>query len=607
MTLGFAKKHNHNTFFFLFFLPALIGILYYPALGFDYVWDDWALIKISAKFMNESWISDTLKSHFYVSPNYYRPLPVLAITAEARISQSSPQLSHLINILIHTANSLLVYFITFELFKKKHLDHPNKLLVSFIAGGIYSIHPALVEPVAWISGRFDLLLTTFLLMAILCDLKISQKSYRFFAIFLLFYCAALSKETAAMFALILPLIHIFILAGDKLQFDRDFVVSFLRNNFTTYLAILLAGCLYLISRKIALGYVIDFGTLSKISDSPYVITDKILMSFKALALYLFYSLHPFSSISNVHPQEPPFNKGDLASWAGIAAFSLFILLATFRKLSIRFICIFLIFLLALIPVLHILPIALAENIIHERFLAFPLGVIIPLLIVYISTSFQPVINKSPALYSLCIVLWVTLALLNVRAGLPLWSSNTTLWTTAIKRHPESLMVQFQYATVLVGTGQDNEALEVLSKFSQHKSPLVDRLDFQYQCLMAKIYLDLNKFSDAEKILSSLWSKVDTKILQEDYFLVLANNTARAYIMNKKYEQAKEVLDQALKAFPDHPSLNYHLALYYKNHEANMPKAINAMEIAYRNSYVDPGLHESIGKELNEWTAASVAK
>ena len=68
-------------------------------------------------------------------------------------------------------------------------------IAAFGAMMAYALHPALIESVAWISGRFDLMVTMFSLLALFLSTRADRKPSTF-AIATLVLLALLSKEMA---------------------------------------------------------------------------------------------------------------------------------------------------------------------------------------------------------------------------------------------------------------------------------------------------------------------------------------------------------------------------------------------------------------------------
>jgi Tfp pilus assembly protein PilF len=159
----------------LILLAATSFILYNRSLHFGFQeYDDRVYVLENPRIKNMDfgrvfWIF----THPYF--NSYCPLTLLAHAAVFSIWQKNPFGHHLTNLVLHTANTILVFLLSLRLLEQRTSrggDATGGELaglqpsVSTIAGSafsafLFSVHPLHVEPVAWISGLKDLLMTLF--------------------------------------------------------------------------------------------------------------------------------------------------------------------------------------------------------------------------------------------------------------------------------------------------------------------------------------------------------------------------------------------------------------------------------------------------------------
>jgi hypothetical protein len=95
------------------------------------------------------------------------------------------------NILLHTLNSVLVFFLAWLLTGRN-------MFASLFSGLLFAVHPMHVESVAWISERKDVLYTFFFLLSLLTWLHYTQakKPGWYAASLMLFILSCLSKAMA---------------------------------------------------------------------------------------------------------------------------------------------------------------------------------------------------------------------------------------------------------------------------------------------------------------------------------------------------------------------------------------------------------------------------
>jgi len=190
--------------------PALIvALVYLPALSNGLVWDDITFLSDLPLYRDPALWLEALRRPFVISANYFRPLALLTFVAELRIGGLNPTLFHLTNVLLHAFNAALVAVLARHLWPLGDGDDAAGGWLAVGAGLLYGLHPALLEGVTFISSRFDLLLTAFLLLALVADVTLRQRRVaRALAVGLAFLLAALTKEMAVALAVVLPLWHL---------------------------------------------------------------------------------------------------------------------------------------------------------------------------------------------------------------------------------------------------------------------------------------------------------------------------------------------------------------------------------------------------------------
>ena len=190
----------HRKFIFPFGLSLLwLGLFfsYFQTLAFAPLeYDDFSYLNLhplagvemgSARFWN----------HLFANPtvNLWTPLTDLSHQILFRISEKPP-VHHFVNVLLHGANATIWAVLLRRVTKGSILAISVALLFAW--------HPITVESVAWISGRKDLLCTSFISLSFLAysDWVTKQKRRYYVATFLMMLAAVLSKPIA----FVLPLL-----------------------------------------------------------------------------------------------------------------------------------------------------------------------------------------------------------------------------------------------------------------------------------------------------------------------------------------------------------------------------------------------------------------
>ena len=161
-------------------IPVLILLLtvasFFPTLQNGFVnWDDDKNLLENPYYRGLGWKElRWMFSTFYMSN--YRPLTWVSLGADYLLWGMIPFGYHLTSLLIHGANTLLLYFVTLRLFTAAFTGPaaPERLalkMAAAFAALLFGVHPLRVEAVAWASARNDVLGGLFFLSAILCYLR----------------------------------------------------------------------------------------------------------------------------------------------------------------------------------------------------------------------------------------------------------------------------------------------------------------------------------------------------------------------------------------------------------------------------------------------------
>src|SRR5688572_2381225 len=190
----------------VFLIVATTVLVYANSLSGAFVFDDTKQIvgnpslhswgNVLRAFTNDVWSFQrgTLTSD--IPPPYYRPLFTAYLTINYQIFGLWEPGWHLMNLLVHTIATTLVYFLL------KRLS--GNQLIAFLAALIFGLHPAHVESVSWISGIPDPLAALFYIPSIIWYVRYREEGDRKWlaASVVAFGLSVLCKETP----LILPLV-----------------------------------------------------------------------------------------------------------------------------------------------------------------------------------------------------------------------------------------------------------------------------------------------------------------------------------------------------------------------------------------------------------------
>jgi hypothetical protein len=133
--------------------------------------------------------------------NYYRPIQILLYMALYYVGNFNPVWFHTVMLLIHVANTLLVFRL--GLFFLKNSEHAKEIALA--AAALFAVHPIHNEAVVWVAVLPDIFMTLLaLVMILLFVLQDARPTPRQIAVHAaLFLVALFTKETAVV---LLPLL-----------------------------------------------------------------------------------------------------------------------------------------------------------------------------------------------------------------------------------------------------------------------------------------------------------------------------------------------------------------------------------------------------------------
>ncbi len=191
--LGFSRR---DAFSFLV-LGVLIAVVYFPAALAGFVWDDSIMRELRAVStwggIWDLWF-DPVNAYLEGGTRkegHYWPLLYTTFWIEHKLWGFSPAGYHIVNILIHFANTVLLWRLLVR------LAVPGAWFVA----AVFAVHPLHAESVAWIMARKDMLATLFCLASLAIWLRFveSPGRGRYAAALLLFAAAMLCKSVVVLF------------------------------------------------------------------------------------------------------------------------------------------------------------------------------------------------------------------------------------------------------------------------------------------------------------------------------------------------------------------------------------------------------------------------
>jgi protein O-mannosyl-transferase len=271
-------------------VPAFLTFLFYlPVLKNNFVnWDDSQMILDNPHIRGLGLDSiGWMFAHFY-GANWI-PLTWLSLAIDFKLGNLDPSVYHLNNLLLHSCNTVLVFFLGLKILSFEEVGLKEKwtsarwaIPASFLTALLFGLHPLHVESVAWVTERKDLLCGFFYLLTLLVYLDDASasgpKAWKSYACLCLFAMALLSKPMAISLPLVLLLLDIWPLKRFYINPQKIYL-----EKFPFFIAALISGCTTIIAHS---------------QESPIPTTGglpldyRVMNAFHSLAFYLVKMVVP---------------------------------------------------------------------------------------------------------------------------------------------------------------------------------------------------------------------------------------------------------------------------------------------------------------------------
>ncbi len=292
---GISRKLSSRDGQITLALALLTALSYLPATRAGFVWDDVIITGLPAVRdwggLWRLWFDPgAAYLHGDVGEGHYWPLTYSSFWLEHKLWGFSPVGYHVVNVLLHVVNTLLLWRVLLR------LDVP----VPWLIAALFAVHPLHVESVAWVIGRKDLLSALFYLAAILAWLYFLEtgRSSRYVLSLVLYAAGLLCKSSVVTLPVTLLLLQWWKAGRVDLR-----ALTRLAPFFIAGLAITLADLSFYQGREaVSLGY---------------SMIERVLIAAHALWFYTGKLLWP-TDLAVIYPRWD-INAGDPLAWAYVIA------------------------------------------------------------------------------------------------------------------------------------------------------------------------------------------------------------------------------------------------------------------------------------------------
>jgi tetratricopeptide (TPR) repeat protein len=534
------------------------------------------------------WALTTL--HFY----NWHPLTWLSLQLDAQLFGTSAQGFHRTNVLLHAANSVLLFWLLQRM--------TGALWCSALVAALFAIHPTHVESVAWISERKDVLSTLFWLLTMAAYAWYAERPgvLRYLLVMLAFILGLMTKPMVVTLPAVLLLLDYWPLCRWPAEEPRKtrYAPASLPRLFVEKVPLL---CL------VALSVFLTLRAQTKLVQplEQFPLSIRVANALVSWVKYIGMTLWPAElTIYYPHPRTPLVSWQPLAAVGLLAVLTVGLLLAGRKQ---RYLAVgWLWYLGTLVPVIGIVQVA--GQALADRYTYIPtIGLFIIFAWGMADFCSRALAREMPVF----VLTGIALAVLLVMTWFQIqhWRNSDALWRHALAVTGGNKVVHNELALALVEKGEQAEAVkhfEAALRLGSHS---------RTHGHLGMVLLQLDQYDEAARQLEKAvqlepdWAKARlalgrvrerqgrheeairhfTDALAIDPTLTEAHiGLASALAANGAFQQAEEQYEILLRAEPDSALLHDELGRLYKR-QGRLKDAISQYDRALE---LQPSFHES---------------
>ncbi len=606
-------------------LIIIVSVLVYAnSVRNGFVFDDKFIIQKNDVIRDMSNISRIFKSTYWPQvqgePNkgLYRPLTVLSYAVNYSIGGLNPAGYHVINILTHTFNGVLLFIIMLFVLKEDN----NAELIALAVALLFVSHPVNTEAVSGVVGRADTMATLFVLLSFLFYIRIrpaaprrapiqqaqgrhrgkqapgtkaaglsktvnltqDRVSLKYYIMSLAFFAAGLlTKEIAVT------------LPGMIILYDMSFAgkAGFkLKNNLRYYAGYLAVAASYMMIRFSVVGSVGP--TAIKQVMQTHGLAVRFFTVAKVFASYIklmFYPLNLYCDYNSSFPYALSVTEPGVIISIILLFAVLLLFVVSYRKRKQVFFSLGW-FLAAIFPVSQIIPIG---AIMAERFLYLPVIGFCMLMGICVSEIIKK--KKAPVFMVFIAFIVLFFSARAIRRNLD-WYSDYNLWTNTVNAKPEVGRAYYELGTAALKEKKYDETIEAMEKCIELSRKVTDN-DRKRYALLPETYLHwvwMNlglAYQKKDRIDNAIYAYKKSMEVKPDYAAAY-NNLGNVYLEKGMVDEAILEFRHCIAIGPNVPEGHYNLGIAYSR-KGNDDRAL---ELYKKAAGIGPGYAEA-------WNAAGI--
>jgi len=512
-----------------------IFICYHSVINAPFLWDDEVMVVGNASIKENLNLQKIFSSGAFggaiEESSYYRPIQIFTYSLDYKLWGLNPKGFHVSNIILHILGCIVLLLFLREVFSPK---------ISFITTLIFAIHPINIENVSYVSGRGDVLNMLFSFLCLLFFIKALKKQHIMYGLLAVaaYIIALFSKENT----IFLPLVLIAFLLWKKKEFfiKKTYPIALL----SLFLATMLG---YIIFRYTVFEHGVK--PLSIISNAA--LDERIFTYIESLVLYLQLLVMPFNYHMEYHfVTGNPFNI-----YTAVLIIIVFLLYWAVRKKVIDVKTLLFLaswFIIILIPVSNVIyPLA---STIREHWVSFSSIAFFLLLAILIDKNSASIrkLLKGNLVYFILGGWFIYTGIYTVIRNKD-WTDAFRLYSHDVKLSPDSFILWNNLGVEYFRKGDKAKAKESWVKSKDvcpepGYAPTYNNLGV--------VEMNNNNFAIAIEYY--------LRAIKLDKYLMAYQNLGRLYLRLNKFEDAEKIITEGIAVYPTDNELNYLLNYIYSS-------------------------------------------
>ena len=411
-------------------------------------------------------IRDLSNLRAIVLHDIFRPVVNLSYAMDFARSGLHPRAYHQTNVTLHLVNVVLLFIVALVLTRDRQQHETAQRMsdravpwLAFATASLFAVHPMMTEGVSYVSGRSELLCTSFFLVGFLALRKFLLVGGGWFAVLggLAFVLGLGSKESAAMLPYVLLAAELLVFPGASEDRRRRLLRWHLPFAGIIAVAALIRVGVYLTVEQSA-------GAVS-IWHNAFTEVAVVWRYLGLLVLPVGQSImHPVETVTSL------VNPATLLAFLGLAAVAAAVF---FLHRRFPLVCFALLWFFLLLAPSHVIPLqeAMAEHRVYAASCGFFLGVAALALVALGKLESRRRLRPGWAMVAVLAAALVLLTAATSRRN-AVWGDPVLLWGDAARKAPDTWGASYAWADALRNAGRCEEAV---APYRQAISLLPDQL------------------------------------------------------------------------------------------------------------------------------------